>query len=152
MDVSSSRLDSFNGLVIFNLNDKLFCADIDTVFAIVNPADYPKNFKNSYLINSHLEIENYAISVIDLHSLFSLNKNKITSLSRFICIEMNGQAFGFLADKVEEVITLSSSTRNDFEFIECKKEKFVSGKIKHRNLVFSLPDFSKIINKLLVHD
>ena len=148
----SSNLDLFNGLVIFNLNDKLFCADIDTVFAIVNPADYPKNFKNSYLINSHLEIENYAISVIDLHSLFGLNKNKITSLSRFICIEINGQAFGFLADKVEEVITLSSSIRNDFEFVEFKKEKFVSGKIKHRNLVFVLPDFNKIINKLLVHD
>ena len=106
MGDSYSNLNLYNGFVIFNLKDKLFCADIDTVFAIVNPADYPKNFKNSYLINSHLEIENFTISVIDLHSLFGLKKNKITSLSRFICIEINGQAFGFLADKVEEVITL----------------------------------------------
>jgi len=147
----SSRLDSFNGLVIFNLNDKLFCADIDTVFAIVNPADYPKNFKNSYLINSHLEIENYTISVIDLHSLFGLHKNKITSLSRFICIEINGQAFGFLADKVEEVLTLNSSSRKYFELIESKNEKFLSGEVKYRDAVFHLPNFQVIVNELLIH-
>lgn len=152
MDVSSSRLDSFNGLVIFNLNDKLFCADIDTVFAIVNPADYPKNFKDSYLINSHLEIENFTISVIDLHSLFGLNKNKITSLSRFICIEINEKAFGFLVDKVQEVITVSSSTRNDFKFVKSKKENFISGNVKYDDMVYTMPNFKKIINDLLVHN
>lgn len=141
-----------NGLVIFLLKDKLFCADIDIVFAIVNPADYPQNFKDSYIVNSHLEIENFTMSVLDLHSLFDLQKNGITSLSRFICIEINGQAFGFLADKVQEVITLSSSTRNDFEFIETKDVKNISGEVKYRNMVYTLLDFNKIMNTLPVND
>ena len=147
----SSNLDLFNGLVVFYLNDKIFCANIDNVFAVVNPANYPKNFKNDYLINSHLTIEDFTISVIDLHSLFGLTKNKITPSSRFICIDINGKAFGFLADKVEEVITLNSSSRKYFELIESKNEKFLYGEVKYRDAVFCLPNFTKIINESFVH-
>ena len=151
MSDASVKLDLFNGLLVYYLNDKLFCANIDDVFATVNPADYPKNFKNSYLINSHLEIENLTISVIDLHSLFGLKKSKISDTSRFLCMDINGKAFGFLADKVEEVITLAANIRNDFEFIESKNEKFLHGKVKYHDAVFYLPNFAEIINESLVH-
>jgi len=151
MGVSTADLNSFNGLIIFCLNDKLFCANIDDVFAIINPADYPKNFKNSYLINSHLEIESLTISVIDLHTLFSMKKNKITSTSRFICMDINGQAFGFLADKIEEVLTLHTGIKSDFELIEPKGEKLILGKVRYHNTIFNLPNFQKIINESFVH-
>lgn len=151
MGVSTVDLFSFNGLVIFHLSDKLFCANIDDVFAIINPADYPKNFKNSYLINSHLEIESLTISVIDLHNLFGLKKNKITSTSRFICMDIKGQAFGFLTDKVEEIITLNAEIKNELLYTPGNGEKLLLGKVKYRDTVFNLPDFQKIINESFVH-
>lgn len=151
MGVSTANLNSYNGLVIFYLNDKLFCANIDDVFAIINPAEYPKNFKNSYLINSHLEFESLTISVIDLHTLFGMKKNKITPTSRFICMDITGQAFGFLTDKIEEVLTLHTGIKNDFELIEPNGEKFLSGKVKYHDAVFCLPNFQKIINESFVH-
>lgn len=151
MGVSTANLNSFNGVVIFYLNDNLFCANIDDVFAIINPDDYPKNFKNSYLINSHLEIESLTISVIDLHTLFGMKINKITPASRFLCMDINGQAFGFLADKVVEVLTLQTGLKSDIEFIEPNGEKFLSGKVKYHDAVFNLPNFQQIINESFVH-
>jgi len=118
MSDSCANLDLFSGLVVYYLDDKLFCVNIDDVFAIVNPADYPKNFSHFYLINSNVEIENVAISVIDLYSLFKLKRHKITSTSRIISLEIEEHAIGFLVDKVEEVITLNPGMRNDFKFIE----------------------------------
>lgn len=151
MSDSTTNLNSFNGLIIFDLNDKLFCANIDDVFATINPVDYPNNFKNSYLINSHLVIESLTISVIDLHNLFGMKKNKISPMSRFICMDINGQAFGFLADKIEEVLTLHAGIRSDIKFIKPTGEKFLSGKVKYLGTVFNLPNFQKIINESLVH-
>lgn len=151
MGDSNTNLYSITGLVVFCLHDKLFCANINDVFAIVNPADYPKNFKNSYLINSHLEIENLSISVIDLHTLFGLQKSKITETSRFLSMDIAGQAFGFLADKVEEVISLNPESTQKFKFIKSSGEKYLSGKVKHNDDVFYLPNFKKIINESFVH-
>ena len=151
MSDSCANLDLFSGLVVYYLDDKLFCVNIDDVFAIVNPADYPKNFSHSYLINSNVEIENVAISVIDLYSLFKLKRHKITSTSRIISLEIEGHAIGLLVDKVEEVITLNPGMRNDFKFIEYKNEKFLAGKVKYHDAVFYLPNFKKIVNESIDH-
>lgn len=144
-------LDSFNGLITFYLNDELFCVSIDDVFAILNPADYSNNFKNSYLINSHLEIGSLTISVIDLHSLFGMKKNKITPLSRFICMDIKGQAFGFLADKVEEMITLNDEIKKNLILTSKNAESLLLGEVKYQNTVFNLPNFQKIIKESFVH-
>jgi chemotaxis signal transduction protein len=145
------NLDSFNGLVVFYLKDKLFCADIDDVFAIVNPADFPQNIKDSFIIKSNLDVENLLIPIIDLHALFGLKNGKITPTSRFICMERNKQAFAFIVDQVEELITLKTKISEEFEFIETKNEKYISGKVKYRGTLFYLPNFEQLINELLIH-
>jgi chemotaxis signal transduction protein len=151
--VGYSHVDfkGFNGLVVFHLVDQLFCTNIDDVFAIVNPADFPENVKNSFLVKSNLDLENYSIPIIGLHTLFGLKNGKITPISRFICVEKYGHVFAFIADKVEELILLDDRTRNEFQFIEIKTDKYLSGKVKHNKDVFRLPNFETIINESFVH-
>lgn len=151
MTTYTTDFNTFNGLIIFLLNDELFCTNTDNVFTIINPADYQQYFDNSFLLNNPLEIENLKISVIDLHSYFGLKTSKITTSSRFICLELNEQAFGFLTEKVEEIITLNAETKNEFIFIPSEDEKFLFGKVKYHDAVFNLPNFQKIINDLFVH-
>lgn len=151
MGYSHSDFNIFKGLVVFHLVDQLFCNNIDEVFAIVNPADFPKNVKNSFLIKSNLDIDNLTIPIINLHTLFGLKNGKITPISRFICMEHHGHTFAFIADKVEELILLDKKSRDDFKFSECKTEKYLSAKVKYKDQVFYLPDFEKILKESFVH-
>lgn len=152
MDYSSNSFENFKGLIVFYLSDILFCTDIDDVFAIVNPADFPKNVKNSFLVKRNLDLEGLTIPILELHHLFELKNGKITPISRFICIEKLGFAFAILADKVEEMITLDTNNRKEFELIRTEGEKYLTGKIKYRDAMFLLPNFKNITHQLLIHN
>ena len=153
MDETSAKLNylNLNGLVVFYLANELFCVDIDDVFAIVNPADFPQNIKNSFLVKSNLDIDNLTIPIIDLHAFFGLKNGKITETCRFICIERNKHTFAFVADKVHELITLDNNTKNKLQVTAGTENKYLTGTIKYGNDVLSLINFDIIINQLFVH-
>lgn len=152
MDDLSNHSTKFNlnGIVVFQLDEQLFCVDLDLVFAIINPSDFPQNINNSFLVKSNLDIDNFSIPIIDLHAYFGLKHQKITKSSRFICIEKNNHTFAFTADKVQELITINEDMKNNFDFLSTE-EKYVSTKIRYSNTVLNLIDFNAIINEEFIH-
>lgn len=152
MGFSQSDFTLFKGLVVYYLEKQLFCTNIDEVFAIANPADFPKNVKNSLLVKPNLDFNGLVLPIIDLHSLFGLKNGKITPTSRFIFMENYGPPFAFIADKVEELILLDDRTRDEFKFIETNGDGYLSGMVKYHDEVFYLPDFEKIVEELFAHE
>lgn len=151
MGNTNSNLFFFKGLIVFWLNDLLFCTDIRDAFAIVNPSDFPNLVRDSILKSPNIDVENLTIPIVDLHPLFKLKKSSITTLSRFICMEMNEHTFCFITDKVEELIMIDDHNRNEFDLIDITEEKFLSRIVKHHDKIFRLPNFDEIINELLIH-
>ena len=148
MTYSYADFNLFRGLVVFNLNTQFYCADLDEVFAIVNPVDLSPAATNSILNNHKLSIERLSLPVIDLHALFTLKFEKLTEQSRFLCMEKMGQSFSFAVDRIEEIALLDDKTRLDYKFSEYRKGRYLSGKVKHNKNVYYLPNFKNIINDL----
>lgn len=140
---------SIPGIVIFNIADKEFCADIRQVYKIIKMNE--SDFAASQLSGSsqYICINDIKIPIIDMHKFFGLKKPKRTTDSRVLFVEVNNTIYGFVVEKIKEFMAISKKfSIDDQSTLKHKYSFFLKGIFDYDGRKISLPDFQKIDNAL----
>lgn len=134
--------EKLTGLVIFELDNKEFCADIKDISAILNPKETEKT-SNELNQKKGIKLNDTLIPLIDLHKLLGLKYKKRSKDIRIILVDYDDKLFAFFVEKVKEIFTVSASFKNKMNFIP-GTEKYLLGKLCYERREMLLPDFQKI--------
>ena len=144
------------GIVVFELSSSTFCINLDDVYLIKNIKEISQGEMPSQFNSGYIWLNNSEIILIDLAKYFNLPPVSLRPSSRIILINhfiVDGELtlrYGFIADKVNEIIILSSS--NDYEisnFTKSENGSFLMGSLLFENKKLLMPDFAKIGSSLL---
>lgn len=136
---------SIPGIVIFNIADREFCADIRQVYKIlkVNEAEFATN--NDAVNLQYICINDIKIPIIDLHKVFGLKKSKRTSDSRVLFVEVNNTIYGFIVEKIQEFMAITRKFNiEDLSSAKQKANLFLRAVLDYDGRRIALPDFQKI--------
>jgi|GEM_PF-2881513 len=136
---------SIPGIVIFNIADKEFCADIRQVYKILklNETEFAVSQpSNNY---QYICLNDIKIPIIDMHKFFGLKKLKKSSDSRVLFVEVNNTVYGFIVEKIQEFMAITR--RFNVEDLSSAKQKysfFLRAILDYDGRKLALPDFQKI--------
>jgi chemotaxis signal transduction protein len=135
--------ESLSGLVVFELDDKEFCADIRNISAILNPKEINKS--NSEIASvSKIKLNGIQVPLIDLHKYFDVPRKVKSKNMRIILFEVRDKLFGFMVERVKEIFSMSRSFRNKIHFTPVENT-YVLWKLDIEGRELLIPDFEKII-------
>ena len=144
----SALIETMTGLVIFEIADQEFCADIRDISAIINPAELNQKDNLESESNPHIDINNLRIPVIPLHKYYAVALGEKTEDQRILIIEPNDVLFGFFVDRVKEIFTMSKEFKDKLTFVSrsrTKEEDYLAGVINFEGRTLYLPDFERLI-------
>lgn len=134
---NKDSLLSIEGLLIFNIDGKEYCSDISDISVVL------KLNKENLQCFQHekgiLVFQNRKYKIIDIHEMLKAGYNKVTSNSKIILFSAYNAHFGFIANRVVEIITIDSDFIEDFiEFVPSTNDGFISGEliIQSRKILF----------------
>jgi|SRR5690606_15354521 chemotaxis signal transduction protein len=144
----SAIIETMTGLVLFEIADQEFCADIRDISAIVNPAELNQKENLGMNDNPHVVINNLNIPIVPLHKFFSVELNEKTEDQRILIIEPDNSMFGFFVDRVKEIFTMSKEFKDKLTFVprtSDKVEEYLTGTINFEGRTLLLPDFQRLL-------
>ncbi|HZW39600.1 MAG TPA: chemotaxis protein CheW [Ignavibacteriaceae bacterium] len=144
IDNPPQLIDNFAGLVIFDIAGKEFCADIKDVSAIINPSEMDQLITDNVKNNSSITVNNIVIPLIDVRKIFGLNVKPRTNDIRILIVEFGTRAYGFVVEKVKEILTMSRELKINMEFKAFKNEPYLLGILHFEGRTFYLPDFKNL--------
>ena len=136
-------------LIVFNLGDEEYCADINQVRDIIRTGtitpipDSPDFIKGVSNVRGEIPV------IIDLKSRFFLPPVKREVENKHIVItEQEKNIFGLLVDEVTEVLRISESEIKSVpELVTRIDREYVSGVITMENRLIILLDLSKVLSE-----
>ena len=144
------------GIVVFELSSSTFCINLDDVYLIKNIKEISQGEMPGQFSNGYIWLNNSDIILIDITKYFDLPAVSVCTSSRIILINhfiVEGELtlrYGFIADKVNEIIILNSSNKYEISnFTKSENESFLMGSLLFENKKMLMPDFSKIGASLL---
>lgn len=132
------------GLMIFKINNYEFCIDHQFIKAVINFTDasiVSKSRVTSGIISGKTEY-----TLVNIHGFLEFPNVEYGLDSRLILIDTFGKKFGFIADKIIELIPSTELFKdNNLEFVipQDKKQRF-SGVLKFKNRRILMLNLSKI--------
>ena len=126
--MNQDTLDAIEGLLIFDIGSKVFCADTTNLDAIIKINDAKFNYKNKF--KDEVYYEGQSFRIIDINETLKIPMTGFTNNSRIILFETLGKMFGFMVDKIIEIVTTDSIFRKKYlKLIPAINEKFISGEL-----------------------
>ncbi len=104
-------IGSYTGLLIFEVAGIDYCLNDSIVFSTVKPPfEISRCGKGSGNEDRVIKVNERLIPLIDLKTILNpkLKSTKTTRSSRVIIIENENEEFGFLVDKIKEIMALDS--------------------------------------------
>ena len=147
MSKINNLLDEIRDIIVFEISNTDYCTFIKDVTAIINPVT--KLQGNNY--NSDVTpvlFEGLEIPVFNLSKVMSNRYDSINSHSRIFIIEIGGQKYGFLVNRIKEIISFDKNYSNiNLNFIKKNTENknFCSGILDFEGNKYKMLDCKKII-------
>lgn len=139
--------EKITGLVVFELDNKEFCADLKNISAILNPRDIEK-IGNDLNQSSSIKLNEITIPLIDLHKILNLKYKKRSKDMRLILVEVEDKLFSFKTERVKEIFTVNPFFRDKINFVPVN-DKYLLGKLCYEKREMLMPDFKSIIEETL---
>lgn len=135
---------SIPGIVIFNIADREFCADIRQVYKILKVSEAELASGDSVNLQ-YICINDIKIPIIDMHKFFGLKKSKRTGDSRVLFVEVNNTIYGFIVEKIQEFMAITRKFNvEDLSTAKQKANLFLRAILDYDGRRIALPDFQKI--------
>jgi chemotaxis signal transduction protein len=145
MQKKISPMQSIKGLVTFEISGQVFCANIQDITGIINPAELNQEEKiNSS--NPHIELGSVKIPLMDINKSFGFTEKDRTENARILIVEVQKKLVGFFVEKVDHVYSIDNEMKEKLEFTECKKILYLSGILKYQKTNMFLLDLQSIEN------
>ena len=141
----------FSGLIVFEINDFEFCIDhqfVREIMKFTGGDSISKNRINSVVISPEAKY-----TLVNIHGILEFPNVTFGENSRLILIDTFGKKFGFIVDKVTELISVNElflDSALDFAISQEKRQRF-SGVLKFRDrriLMLNLETITKEFEKV----
>ncbi len=147
MIINQDSIIGIHGLLIFELNNQEYCSDMKNISAIINlnETDFlsKKNFMNE------IKFDGLIYEIINIHKLLDYNISRLKGCARIILFELYNKKFGFLADRVTEIITMDRMFKDkSIDLIFEIKKKYIKSVLIYQQRKILLIDFEKISKEL----
>ncbi len=147
MDINEGLDKGIQGLLIFILGNKEFCSDIKNITAVIKIDEIKLTYVNKF--NDEIYYEGRSFKVIDIHDILKIQMKKLTNNSRIILFNTFGKIFGFITDKVSEIITIDSIFQEKYlDLIPVSKVRYINGELLFQKRRVFLLDFESLSKEL----
>ncbi len=140
-------IEELQGLLIYEINREKFCSDIKEISTILKPSEANMKIKNTF--ESYVLFDEFEYKLIDIYKMLKLNRPKIMQGSKLILFEAFGKRFGFIVDKIVELITTDKLfVDKSLDLIPHSEKNFIGSILKFQNRTIYMPDFARITKEL----
>lgn len=95
-------------LVVFRLAEEAYGVDIGTVREIIRRQEITQVPNTPEYVEGVINLRGKVCPVIDLRKCFDVTVGEVTSESRIVVVEVNGEDVGVIVDAVNEVLRIPS--------------------------------------------
>ena len=148
MSINLENLRNVRGLIIFEIFEWEFCADIQNIVAIIKPVECQKLYLRNML--TALEFKEMKFSIVDLkNKIFGIKPNEFGDDGRVILFEMFGKRFCFFVRSVIEILTTDRIfIEKSLDFIPVSDKKYIRSHLKYQDRIIHIPDFETLVKEL----
>ncbi len=147
MDVNQGLTLGVDGLLIFEISNQEFCSDMRFVTAILNLKEAASNL--SRMPKSEIQFNDDKYKLINIYKTLNYNTVKQKNDTRIILFDIFQTRFGFLVDKVSEILTTEKIFINkSLDMILSSRIKYIKGYLIFENRKILLLDFERITKEL----
>jgi len=136
-------MQNIKGLVTFEIAGQVFCADIQDITGIINPAELNQD-KNINSIQPYIELGSVKIPLIDINKIYGFQEKERTENARILVVEVQSRLIGFFVERVDHVYSIDNEMEDKMEFTECKRILYLSGILKYQKMNMFLLDLKSI--------
>lgn len=147
MGMIQDSIEELHGLLIYEINGEKFCSDIKEISTILKPSE--ANLKLRSAIESYVLFDEFEYKLINIHKMLKFNSPKVMKCSKLILFEVFGKRFGFIVDKIIELVTTEKLfVEKSLDLIPHSDKNFISSILKFQNRIIYMIDFEKITKEL----
>lgn len=134
------------GYIVFSYANSNFLVPLEQFHIILNPDEILEKIGINENEIDDVYFGNKLINIIHLSKHLNSDLLKVTSSSRLLVGEFNGQLVGFWVDSIEEIINIENKKLNSIDLVT--KELFIK-KIEIGKLQYNLINLNNIIKENL---
>lgn len=129
--------------IIFKINDKELCIDINKVDSIIPPMDIYKIPDVPDFIEGLINLRGKIYTVFNLRKRFKMPSHEFNEGTKILLVKMGSAVEGIIADEVREIIKVEDETIEEFsqEQADIEKKYFI-GSIRHNDRTIHLLDLA----------
>ncbi|MDP4115755.1 MAG: chemotaxis protein CheW [Bacteroidota bacterium] len=132
-------VNSLTSLIIFEIADKEFAADLKDISAIINPFDLEQSYKSSIDKLPFIKINDLIIHLVDLQKYLGTHE-KISERMRIISFENDNKSFGLIVHRIKEILTVSDDLKTKLEFLSAEGEPYLLGRLFYEGRSLLIPN------------
>ncbi len=134
--------------VTFTLENEIFGIDVRQAREIIKVNEYTKIPQAPLYIKGIINLRGQITPIVDLHALFGMPPKELTSDSRVIITEVNGETVGILVDSVLGVQRISNENIVPLPDLARKSgDDSIIGIAKRDDKLIILIDIQKLLTK-----
>jgi chemotaxis signal transduction protein len=150
MNSSNEPVCRWDGITIFELDQKEYGIEIKNLHAVIRPEILELKYGDNPGVFQSVKFENAEIPIIDIYKIMGLKNKPKTSKARIIIVDPNDLIFGFEVDNVVEMLTFNpgKGLTGITLFTNCGPP-FLAGKLALGSREILLPDIEKMALNIL---
>jgi purine-binding chemotaxis protein CheW len=138
-------MEKFSGLIVYQVSDKEFCAELNDISAIIKVSEILPRASLGESLQPFIIFDNEKIPIVDLHRFFGYKFEEPSEDTRILLVEIGERKIGVFVEKVIEIISIDRVIGPSLEFSPNDQTKFLLGTFKYEERIIFLPDFKEII-------
>lgn len=131
MKQNSTEENNIRSIITFEMADQKYCLNFDDVVVIVDPEQIERD-SISDTSDPHITIGIFKVPVVDLCKIFGAEPIKKSDTNRIIVIEIFQKLFGFMVQRIMDVINVDRKESQAMEIFQQKELPYILKTVKYR--------------------
>lgn len=140
------NMEHLSGILIFEINKKELCLELEDVRAILTYAEYSDLLGVKLKIDKDFVLNNQNVIMIKIDSIKGYKD--ITKSSRLIVLDAKDKSYGIWADSIKEIRILEYEENENFKeklkkSLEDKNNTVIKSVVKFDDRILMIPNYDK---------
>ena len=142
--------ESVPGLLIFEVDNMIFCTDVRIITVILKPEEIEWSHSMSNSENtSSIIFHDQDFKLLNFNKLMNLKRTKDINDSRVILLDVYEKRFAFFVDRVTEILSLDKIfIEKSIDYKPYSDIDFISGVLKFQGRICYFPDYERMAKEL----
>lgn len=145
----TSLSESIPGLLIFEVDDMIFCTDIRMITVIQKPEEIEWGGSVNSRDLTKLNFRGEVYNIINFNRMMKLKRKSIVIDSRILLLDVFERKIAFFVDKVNEMLSLDKLfIEKSINYVPAENIDYVSGILNFQNKSCYFPDYARIVKEV----